>query len=732
MLKKRYLNIRVTFFAFLGLMIGIIISRLFLDCKIDFASVCLFSFLLLLVCIIFFGYAVFTHKYNITIKVRKNISILIKISTICFIIMYVLGMFISLFPLMKLTSIKTYPNDVFVSGIVSDYVDSEQTYKKFILDDCIIENNGVQHSTDFKICVYTTAYSDVELGSKAKFNCNLNTCDYRNELDFSKLVQNIGYSCFVSFDEIEISDGDKELKDIIKGSSYNILHENLSYDNANICYGVLFGEKQGLSAETTEMFSYAGISHILAVSGLHIGVLVSVLFYLFGKMKKHKISKFLLITFCLFFYAYLCSFTPSVCRASIMAFLSLLCKIKRKQYDILSGLSIAGIIILLVSPMSLFLISFQLSFLCVFAIVALAPSIDRLLTKIRIPAPVSKAFAFSVSTNLVLLPICASVFSRISLLGIFVNLLVLPLFSIVYILLFLILVLSLIFNFISPLLFIPNIFLHLIKVIANFASTMPFGILKLFNIGYWVVFIIIITCLILHFLMINKYFKTALVSILSLVILVTFISYNQVNKYEGDNILLNYQSNSNIVFYVNDNEVTMIGSQIDKYDLDIVMKNNKLRKIDNIIAYDFSLNNLTTLDKICKDYNVSNVYVYNKFTNTELLGKITSIKYCDNVVSLKDCSFELVEYMGDIIAITFANENQDRFIIPLDNLNKNKSIYLSNTYCYVDYWLLSDFNTNILWDDIEYKRIYLQHDKNCNLDDVYIVKDLQSIELCKE
>ena len=69
----------------------------------------------------------------------------------------------------------------------------------------------------------------------------------------------------------------------------------------------------------------------------------------------------------LVFYSYLCSFTPSVCRASIMAIVLTLCDIYLIEYDSLSSLSIAGLIILAFSPFALFTISFQLSFLCIFA-----------------------------------------------------------------------------------------------------------------------------------------------------------------------------------------------------------------------------------------------------------------------------------------------------------------------------------------------------------------------------
>ena len=110
---------------------------------------------------------------------------------------------------------------------------------------------------------------------------------------------------------------------------------------------MLFGGKQGLSDELKDMFSYSGISHILAVSGLHIGVLVSLIYYCLKKIKLNKFVKLILLATVLIFYSYLCDFTPSVCRASIMAVILCLCDLYKIQYDALSSLSIAGIIILL-------------------------------------------------------------------------------------------------------------------------------------------------------------------------------------------------------------------------------------------------------------------------------------------------------------------------------------------------------------------------------------------------
>ena len=279
-LKKRIINIRVMFAVFCGLMVGIFFSTFLVKNLISFNSLLIIALAIVLFSISAFVYAECTKKYNSTIECRKNVSGLIQYASIGFVLFFVIGVFISIQPVLSMFYITDYSNvSIKVTGMVSDYVQQESTHKKFIIDNCVIVFDDKSQVLDYKICAYSTSFFNVELGDTITFVSELDRNDFYRDSDFSQLIQDIAYTTFIDNSTVEIVGGDKELKDIVKQNTKDILDSNLNADNASISYAILFGEKQGLSDNIKDMFSYAGISHILAVSGLHIGVLVTLLYF---------------------------------------------------------------------------------------------------------------------------------------------------------------------------------------------------------------------------------------------------------------------------------------------------------------------------------------------------------------------------------------------------------------------------------------------------------------------
>lgn len=100
------------------------------------------------------------------------------------------------------------------------------------------------------------------------------------------------------------------------------LYDNLDKNTAAIAYAMLTGNTQGVDDGTMEGFRHGGIAHVFAVSGLHIGIVYGILYFIF---KKLKINKFVSAGLCIlpvFFYAGVCGFTLSAVRASIMCTVS--------------------------------------------------------------------------------------------------------------------------------------------------------------------------------------------------------------------------------------------------------------------------------------------------------------------------------------------------------------------------------------------------------------------------
>jgi ComEC/Rec2-related protein len=146
---------------------------------------------------------------------------------------------------------------------------------------------------------------------------------------------------------------------------------------------LVIGERSGVSPEVREAFTRSGVSHLLAISGLHIGIVASAAFVLFrwllgffprllmtGGARKGA-ALLTLVPVCL--YALLAGMSPSTQRALVMAVVFLLAFLFEREHDLMNTLALAALAILAVHPPALFSISFQLSFAAVVAIVAGMP-----------------------------------------------------------------------------------------------------------------------------------------------------------------------------------------------------------------------------------------------------------------------------------------------------------------------------------------------------------------------
>lgn len=157
---------------------------------------------------------------------------------------------------------------------------------------------------------------------------------------------------------------------------------NFSQETAALAKALLIGYKNELNREMKTAFSRAGLSHIMAVSGLHVGFILAPfwivipLFWTFRHGK--KIGLFILVVI-LFFYAGLTGFSASVTRASLTGGLLMYGRLFHKVRNSINLTAVAALIILLVNPSDLFSIGFQLSFGAVCIILLVAPVITRIL-----------------------------------------------------------------------------------------------------------------------------------------------------------------------------------------------------------------------------------------------------------------------------------------------------------------------------------------------------------------
>ncbi len=141
--------------------------------------------------------------------------------------------------------------------------------------------------------------------------------------------------------------------------------DKLLYDSpklAPILKGVLVGDKSDFSDALYKKFSYAGLSHIVAVSGMHLSILFALLAFLLQKFPISYKKSLMFSVPILFLFVAAANFTPSVCRAGIMMLVMIISVFLNQRYSPINALFISLAIILWITPYSLFSKSLTLSF----------------------------------------------------------------------------------------------------------------------------------------------------------------------------------------------------------------------------------------------------------------------------------------------------------------------------------------------------------------------------------
>lgn len=145
-----------------------------------------------------------------------------------------------------------------------------------------------------------------------------------------------------------------------------VLYSGMDEDPAAVTLAVLTGDTSGIDSGLLKNMRYGGIAHVFAVSGLHVGALYAFCMLLTSKTglkKAPKPVRFALVAATLLFYGGVCGFSSSVLRATVLCLVAYAAKLIGTSVDKFEALGAAAIFILLLSPVELFGVGFQLSFL---------------------------------------------------------------------------------------------------------------------------------------------------------------------------------------------------------------------------------------------------------------------------------------------------------------------------------------------------------------------------------
>lgn len=205
----------------------------------------------------------------------------------------------------------------------------------------------------------------------------------------------------------------------------------LSPRTLTLCSALTVGEKDGLKRETRQAYNKVGAGHLLALSGMHLGIIYAFLYLIIIRGVRHTRWRWFSLPpllFCLWGYALVAGMPVSLVRAALMLTIFTILSLMQYDTDPLHALALSAIIILLIVPTDLLSISFQLSFAAVFFLLALWVPLRENFPNL---SWIVRMLAVSCVATVGTMPLTLYYFHQISLLGPFLSLVLIPLTTVI-------------------------------------------------------------------------------------------------------------------------------------------------------------------------------------------------------------------------------------------------------------------------------------------------------------
>lgn len=347
-----------------------------------------------------------------------------------------------------------------------------------------------------------------------------------HEFDYQKHmhIKGISYQHFVktgSFFEIDLGISGFSLKGLtlkIRDHITRILNNAIKDRHTNaIMLALLTGQRDFIDKDSYNMFIQTGIIHVLAISGLHVGIIYIFLVYLFKPVSRKKWSQFFshcLKILILIAFAFMTGLSPSVMRASLMFIIMIIGKMLNRNSHVLNSVFSSFFLLLVFDPFKLFDVGFQLSYSAVLGIILFQPILYKsLMPRYIIPIWAWKLVSVSIAAQLGTLPFSIYYFKQFPTYFLLGNILAIPYVTITTILGFTLILTSLFSNITSVIVvilhFLSNYFIKAISVI----KSLPSGLIKPLQIDALQALLMVILIICIYYMFKSRTWKIIFISI---------------------------------------------------------------------------------------------------------------------------------------------------------------------------------------------------------------------------
>ena len=298
---------------------------------------------------------------------------------------------------------------IVIEGVVKDKIEKEK-YDQYKIEKYLVNDYSGK--------------LDIKIGKVVKISGSIKSLDEMNfdNFNYGRYVKSMGYKGVITAQYYKIK-GDSKFYTFIGGVKTYLrdIFRYLYKEQSNFINSLILGQKENLTKEENDMFSKTGTSHVISISGLHTGILCTIIAIVINGI--NKFYKLIILTIIIVLYSIMVGLLPSVSRSIVFVIIMYLAIFLEEKRDGICTLSLIGAILIVDNPYVIYNISFQLSFLATLSIIYFYKIINKYL-KISI-------ISISLSANILTWPIIYYVFKGIPVLFLVGNMIIVPVTSII-------------------------------------------------------------------------------------------------------------------------------------------------------------------------------------------------------------------------------------------------------------------------------------------------------------
>ena len=355
-------------------------------------------------------------------------------------IIFILGIFAYQYSItLPANEISRFASDQYVkiSGAITDEPSISGDLHKFTLKTDEVEIRGVRKEVSGRASVFTKDLKQsLNYGNKVSVYGKLSRIVSTSNpgiASFSDLMakRNINCQIYASTKGVKIlkrSTGNpiRFVSIIIKNKLLSVIQSTMQEPYSSLLGGIIFGSQASpLSDELQDNYRTAGVIHLLVVSGTQVSIIMSLSLALCGFLGLSNKLKLVVMTAANIVFTIMVGAGPSIIRAAVMSETAIFAKTFERDNDFYNSLAISVLVLLILNPLNLFDIGFQLSFLATWALFYVAPVFKAWLSG-YFPELLSGLISISIAPTIITSPVILYNFGQVSFVSVLSNFLIIP------------------------------------------------------------------------------------------------------------------------------------------------------------------------------------------------------------------------------------------------------------------------------------------------------------------